>query len=150
MENFEIEFWYWWVFAAVLMILELFAPGTFFLWMGVAAIVIGAIVGVIPSLSWEIQILGFSVFSVVSVVAWRIHLKKNTEETDLPLLNRRSAQYIGRVITLDNPISDGYGKTSIDHSVWKVRGSDCPAGTRVKVVSVEGVVLIVEALDSAS
>lgn len=147
MENFDIEFWYWWVFAVVLMILELFAPGTFFLWMGVAAIVIGAVVGLIPSLSWEIQILCFSVFSVVSVVAWRIHLKKNTEESDQPLLNQRSAQYIGRVLTLDTPISDGYGKTSIDHSLWKVRGPDCPARTRVRVVSVDGVVLIVETID---
>jgi membrane protein implicated in regulation of membrane protease activity len=146
MESFDIEFWYWWVFAVVLMILELFAPGTFFLWMGVAAIVIGAVVGLLPSLIWEIQVLGFSVFSVVSVLAWRVHLKNYPRESDQPLLNQRSAQYIGRVVTLDAPISDGYGKTSIDHSLWKVRGSDCPAGTRVKVVSVDGVVLIVEAV----
>lgn len=147
MESFDIEFWHWWVFAVLLITLELFAPGTFFLWMGVAAIVIGAVVGLIPSLSWEIQILGFSVFSVVSVVAWRIHLKNTPQETDQPLLNQRSAQTIGRVFTLDAPIFDGYGKISLDHSVWKVRGPDCPAGTRVKVVSVDGVVLIVEAVD---
>lgn len=147
MENLEIEFWYWWIFAVVLIILELFAPGSFFLWMGVAAIIIGAIVGLIPELPWEYQVLGFSVFSVISVIAWRTHLKKNPQESDQPLLNQRSAQYIGRVFTLENPIFDGQGKIKVDDSTWKIRGEDCPAGIRVKVVSVDGVVLVVEPVD---
>ena len=36
----HIEFWYWWVAAVVLIILETLVPGTFFLWMGVSASVV--------------------------------------------------------------------------------------------------------------
>ena len=32
-----IEFWHWWVLAALLVVIEVFAPSTVFLWPGVAA-----------------------------------------------------------------------------------------------------------------
>ncbi len=147
MENIQIEFWYWWIFAVVLMIFELFAPGAFFIWMGIAAVLVGAIVGLIPSLFWEYQVLCFSVLSVISVVCWRIYLRKNPPESDLPLLNQRSAQYIGRVFTLENPILDGQGKIKVDDSIWKIQGEDCAKNTRIKVVAVNGTILIVEAID---
>ncbi len=147
MEMIAIEFWHWWIFAVALVILELFAPGSFFLWMGIAAAIIGAIVAFIPQLAWEYQVLGFSVFSVVSVVFWRRHLSKNPQQSDVPTLNRRSAQYIGRVFTLDTPIVNGRGKIQVDDSLWKIKGADCPEDSRVKVVGVEGVILVVEVVD---
>ncbi len=147
MENIYIEFWYWWVFAVILMIFELLAPGAFFLWMGVAAVLVGAIVGVIPNLGWEYQVFGFSVFSLISVVSWRTYIRKNPPESDLPLLNQRSAQIIGRVFTLQNPITDGQGKIIVDDTMWKVQGDDCRKHTRIKVVGVDGVILKVEPVD---
>ncbi len=36
-----IEFWYWWVAAIVFVVIEIFAPGTVALWMGVSAGVVG-------------------------------------------------------------------------------------------------------------
>lgn len=147
MDNILIEFWYWWIFAVVLMIFELFAPGAFFIWMGVAAVFVGAIVGLMPGLSWEYQVLCFSILSVISVICWRLYLRKNPPESDLPLLNQRSAQYIGRIFTLENPILDGQGKIKVDDSTWKIQGEDCPKNTRIKVVAVDGTILIVEAID---
>ena len=144
MDHLQIVFWHWWIFAAVLMIFELFAPGAFFVWMGVAAILVGAIVGLMPNLIWEYQVLCFSVLSVISVVCWRLYLRKNPTESDVPLLNQRSAQYIGRVFTLQSPIMDGQGKIKVDDSSWKIQGEDCPEKTRIKVVAVDGTILIVE------
>ena len=147
MENIQIEFWYWWVFAVILMIFELFAPGAFFLWMGVAAVLIGAIVGLMPNLAWEYQIFCFSVFTLISIVGWRAYLRKNPPESDLPLLNQRSAQIIGRVFTLQKPIMDGQGKIKVDDTTWKIQGEDCPEQTRIKVVDADGVILKVEPVD---
>ena len=31
------EYWHWWVLGVVLVILEVFSPGVFFLWLGIAA-----------------------------------------------------------------------------------------------------------------
>ena len=143
----EIVFWHWWVLGVALLIFELLAPGVFFLWIGLSAFVVGAITALLPVLAWQGQLFLFSVLSIVSVVLWRIYLKKHPTQTDRPLLNRRSAQYIGRVFTLEEPIVNRRGKIKVDDSIWKIEGEDCPAHIQVKVVSVNGVVLQIERLD---
>ncbi len=143
----EIVFWHWWVLGVALLIFELLAPGVFFLWVGLSAFVVGAIAALLPFFTWQYQLFLFSVLSVVSVVLWRIYLNKHPIKTDRPLLNRRSAQYIGRVFTLEEPIVNRRGKIKVDDSTWKIAGEDCPAHTQIKVVSVNGVVLQVERLE---
>ncbi len=51
---------------------------------------------------------------------------------------------MGRIITLNVPIEDGQGKVKVDDSTWKIEGIDCPAGTKIKIVSVNNVVFQVE------
>ncbi|MCB1850751.1 MAG: NfeD family protein [Chromatiales bacterium] len=137
-------YWHWWVLGVVLIILEAFSPGVFFLWMGVAAGVVGLVVMLFPALGWEYQLLLFALVSVASVVLWRLLLDRHPTETDRPLLNRRGEQYIGRRFTLDLPIVNGLGKIRVDDTTWKIEGEDCAAGTQVTVVGVDGVVLKVE------
>ena len=136
-----IEFWHWWVAAVVLIIVEALAPGAIFLWLGVSAAVVGAILLAAPEMSWEYQVLTFAVLSVGSVIGWRAYHKSHPTETDLPTLNRRGEQYVGRVITLDDAIVNRVGKVRLDDTSWKVEGEDLPAGSQVKVIGVDGVVL---------
>ncbi|MEJ1378838.1 MAG: NfeD family protein [Candidatus Sedimenticola sp. (ex Thyasira tokunagai)] len=139
-----VTYWQWWVLAVLLIILEVFSPGAFFLWMGVSAGVVGLILMLVPGLEWEYQILIFAVFSVISVIAWRLVLKRNPTATDQPALNRRGEQYLDRVFTLETPVINGQGRIRVDDTTWKIHGPDCPAGSRVQVVGVDGVVLRVE------
>jgi hypothetical protein len=139
-----VVFWHWFALGAVLLIVELLAPGMFFLWMAESAIVVGAVLWVLPDLALEYQLIAFSVLSVASIVVFRKYLKKNPIGSDRPLLNRRADQYVGRVFTLDEPIVNGRGKIRVDDSIWRVQGQDCAAGVRVKVVAAEGVILRVE------
>ena len=136
--------WHWWILAAVLIILEVFAPGAFFLWLGLAAVAVGGVVYLSPGMSWEYQLLLFSVLSVISIVIWRKYFRITPTDTDQPHLNRRGEQYVGRVFTLEEPIVDGVGKIRVDDSTWKVHGEDCPAGTRIEVTGVDGTILKVE------
>ena len=138
------KFWHWWIFGAVLLIVEVAAPGAFFLWMGVAASVTGLALLVFPSLGWEYQFLVFALFSVVSIVAWRRYLKSRPIETDKPMLNRRGEQYVGRTLTLAEPIVNGIGKVRISDTTWKIEGDDMPEGTKITVTGVDGTVLKVE------
>lgn len=142
-----LEFWHWWILAAALIILEVLAPGTFFLWMGVSAGLIGALLLVAPATPWEIQLFVFTVISVASVFVWRKYLKKNPIQTDAPTLNRRGQQYVGRVYTLSEAIVNGVGKIKVDDTLWKVNGKDTEAGKNVRVTAVDGVVLLVESID---
>lgn len=143
----EIVFWHWWILAIALIILELFAPGAFFLWMGISAGIVGTLMLAFPDLVWQIQVLIFSILSILSVILWRIFAKRSQVESDHPLLNKRTAQFIGRIFTLDEPIVDGEGKVKIGDSIWKIRGEDCPAGTKIKVIQSEGVTLLVQPND---
>lgn len=145
-----ILFWHWWSLAAVLLIVELLAPGMYFLWMAEAAFVTGAVLWLFPVLAWELQVLLFSLLSLVSIVVFKKYLNRHPIVSDLPLLNRRAAQYVGRTFTLEQPIVDGVGKLRVDDSIWRVRGKDCRAGSKVRVIGVEGVELQVEPLPPGS
>lgn len=150
LENLVFVYWHWWLVAVVLFIIELVVPGTFFLWMGVSALFVGALALVFPDLAISIELIVFAVFSVVSVIAWRSYQRKNPSTTNHPTLNRRGEEFLGRTITLVQPLVDGRGKEKVGATLWTLQGqgalqnSDSPAGTKVKIVGMDSAVLLVE------
>lgn len=140
----QLQYWHWLALGVVLIVLEVFSPGVFALWMGIAAALVGGSLWLMPDLSWQIQLVAFAVLSVGSIVLARLFLHNHPIHTDQPHLNRRGEQYVGRLFTLEAPIVNGQGRIRVDDTTWKVHGADCPAGTRVKVDGVDGVVLVVE------
>ena len=143
----HIVFWHWWILAGMLLILELTSPVFFFLWLGFSAAAVGFLLLVFPNIQVEVQLVLFGILSVVAVLAWRKYREVRPPTSDQPLLNQRGHQYTGRIFTLDHPIINGVGKVLVDDSTWRVKGPDLPAGTRVRVVGVDGVVFIVESTD---
>lgn len=139
-----LEYWHWLLLGVVFLTLEIFAPGVFFMWMGAAAGIVGVALWLFPGMGWEVQVLAFALLSIVSVVAGRKWLDRHPIETEQPSLNRRGEQYVGRVFTLQEPIVHGQGKIKVDDSTWKIQGPDCAVGANVKVVDVDGVVLVVK------
>lgn len=139
----QLTHWHWLVMAVVLVVLEVFMPSAFFLWFGVSAGIVGLLLWMMPGMSWEVQIIIFSILSISSIVAWRMYLKKSPTETDHPTLNRRGEQYVGRVFTLEQGIENGTGKIRVDDTNWKIIGEDLPVGAKVRVTGVEGTVLTV-------
>ena len=140
-------FWYWWVIGFILLVLEILTPGYFFMWMAASGFVTGVMVFLVPAASMNVQILIFSVLSVVAIIVWKFYGKKHPTESDQPLLNKRGVQYIGRVFNLYQPIKNGEGKIKVDDSIWKVHGEDCNINTKVKVVAIRGTVFDVEKVD---
>ncbi len=135
--------WNWFIAAAVLLVLEVLAPGAFMLWLGLSAVLVGVIsFGVVWT--WQTQVIAFALFAVALVPVWRHFARRMEVPSDSPFLNRRADGYVGRVFTLDKPIVNGVGTVRIDDSVWRVTGPDCPAGSRVKITSADGANLAVE------
>jgi hypothetical protein len=135
------EFWHWWVLAVILLALEVAAPGTFFLWLAIAAGAVGLIVLIFPELLWQIQILAFAVGGVAAVLGWRAYAVRRPQQSDDPTLNRRGSQYVGQVFHLSEAITDGRGRMRVGDTTWQVAGPELPAGARVRVVGVEGTLL---------
>ena len=136
--------WKWIILGAILLALELLVPGAFMMWLGLAAILVG-VLSFLIDWSWEWQGVAFAVFAVASIPLWRRFAHKVERADDRPFLNRRTEALVGSVFTLDKPIIDGVGTIHIYDTIWRVQsGVDCPAGSRVRVVRVDGANLVVE------
>ncbi|WP_020177511.1 NfeD family protein [Methylopila sp. M107] len=137
--------WRWIVVGLVLLGLELVAPGTFLLWLGIAAILVGLIALVIDP-GWQVELIAFAVLGLAAAVGWWVYGRPdNAAVSDQPMLNRRAERHVGKAFVLDAPIVHGDGRLRIDDTTWRVSGPDLPAGARVKVVAVEGITLVVAA-----
>ncbi|MBV6417717.1 MAG: hypothetical protein CMLOHMNK_02471 [Steroidobacteraceae bacterium] len=140
----HLEWWHWWIAAAVLAALETFMPGAVAIWFAISAAVVGALVLIVP-VPWQLQLVLFGVLGIVAIVAFRSYARRNPQTTTHPALNQRAAQYVGRQFTLIEPIQQGFGKVKVGDTVWKVAGPSLPVGTRVRVTGVDGAVLMVVA-----
>jgi membrane protein implicated in regulation of membrane protease activity len=137
--------WSWWVLGLILLGVEVVAPGFFFLWFGIAAILIGISALLAPGwLGWQWQVVGFVVLSVVAALIGRRFAGNPEIETADPHLNLRASRLQGRTFVLSEQIVEGAGRVKIDDTVWQVRGPDAPAGTRVTVTGAEGPILKVK------
>ena len=141
-----LAYWDWFIAGLALVILEILAPGAVFIWLGIAAGVVGGIVFFAPGLEWKVQFALFAILSVVSIVLSRRYLKRKPLATDHPDLNRRGAQYVGRNFVLDEALVGGSGRMKVDDTTWRVEGPDLPAGASVRVAEVTGATLRIEAV----
>lgn len=141
--------WTWWIVAAVLFVLELIAPGIFFLWLGFAAVVV-ALIDMFVDMSWQVEVAIFAVLSVISLIVSRVIMKGREADTDRPNLNKRMLNHVGRTFVLEAPIVNGGGKVKIDDTIWEVRGKDAPAGNWVRLTGVDGSVYLTEPADGPS
>jgi inner membrane protein len=139
----DLQWWHWWIAAAVLAAIETFVPGAVAIWFAAAAVVVGALLLVIP-IPWQLQLVLFGVLGVVALLLWRRTRQATDDQSSQPNLNHRGVQYVGQAFTLVEPILGGSGKVQVGDTVWLVQGSDAPVGARVKVVGVNGAVLQVE------
>lgn len=136
--------WAWIILGVVLIGVELLAPGSFFLWLGLAAIVTGMLDALL-GLSWQAAALLFALLSVGAVILGRYVTRSKTQpEMEAAPLNQRGQSLVGRVFTLETPIKDGEGRIRVDDSSWRVTGADRFAGAKVRVVRVEGSTLVVD------
>jgi inner membrane protein len=138
--------WSWIILGGILLAVELIAPGTFILWLGVSAILVGLISFVIDW-NWQEQGVGFVILAVASLVMWWRLIRparRDEDASDQPFLNRRAQGFVGREFTLEKPIVDGAGTVRMGDTVWRVTGPDCAAGSRVRIARAEGATLFVE------
>jgi membrane protein implicated in regulation of membrane protease activity len=137
--------WRWIVFGLLLLAIELVAPGTVLLWLGIAAIVVGVLAFLFDP-GWQIELVAFAVLGLAAAVGWWfLGRPDNAAASDQPMLNRRAERHVGKVFTLDQPILHGDGRVRIDDTIWRVSGPDLPAGARVRVTAAEGTRLVVAA-----
>lgn len=137
----------WLVAALVLGIIEVLTVDLFFIMLALAALVaaLSAALG-LPLIG---QILVFAVFSVILLLLVRPwakeHLRRSTPDV------RTNAQaLVGREAVTLTRVSGADGRVRLAGETWSARstdGSEVPAGTPVRVVSIDGATAVVGPLD---
>lgn len=146
---FVIEPWHWLVLGIILIISEMFIPTFATLWFGIAAVIVGGIVWLIP-FPQPIQILMWLILSIAMVVLWFKFVK--------PLAVDRTKSGLGGGIIIGEvgmiivkPQQDRVGTVRFSVPIvgateWMCRtlGEEVAVGQRVVVVDVKGNELVVK------
>ena len=135
--------WNWLILALLLYGLETIVPGVHFVWFATAAMVVGMIVFA-TGITWPWQLIIFSFIAIGTLFAVKKFARSDAQVSDLPDLNVRGAQYIGREFVVAEPIKGGRGRIRVGDTLWQAEGADAPEGARVRVKSVNDAVLVVE------
>ncbi len=120
--------WIWVILAVSLFVLETIIPGIHFLWFGLAAMLLGLALLVLAqaapdlaaSFGWQWQVIVFALLAVSTVFFVRRYAA-DPGVSDLPHLNLRGSQYVGRVVTVAEAIQNGRGKVRINDTLWQAR-----------------------------
>lgn len=134
------DFWHWLVLGLALIIIELFAWSTFFLWMGISAVFVGMLLYLFPGISWEMQLLIFAFLSIVSIYIAKKFFKVETIDSQL---NERASRHIGNVYTVTE-LDNSTAKVKVGDSLWLAKGCKMVVGQQVRVVGTDSTTLIVE------
>ena len=140
----------WSALGLILILFELFIPGVYLIWFGLAGLAVSWTVymTVIPD-TVTAQLIAFSVFSCLFTLVG-VYLYKKSEShfkgvQDYKNLNDLAAHYVGQIATLVQDTVDGKSKVKVGDSVWlAVTDEELKAGDKVLITGVEkGLIFIV-------
>jgi hypothetical protein len=145
----ELLYWHWIVIGVALVLSEIFLGSFFIFWFGAAAIVVGLILLVMPSLGVATQILLWTVLSTLLALAWFKFLKPLSRDRTTAGLSREAIMgETGQVLSPPNGEKRGmlrFPAPVLGSDEWLIMSQDTLAiGDRVSVVDVSGNSLIVK------
>lgn len=141
-------YWHWVILGVALILSELVITTFFILWFGAAAIVIAIILLIAPTMPVSLQILIWTVLSVVLAILWFKYLKPlSTDRTMAGLSREAIIGQTGQVIR--PPLDDNKGLLRFPAPIlgddeWMIISTEIlQTGDRVRVIDVAGNALLV-------
>ena len=131
------------IIAVVAVILERVIPSGFFLNFAVAG-VLTALLSLFVN-SWNALIIDFIILSLLSIWLIRPLLLRHRENKDNQ--TGLDGKYIGKTAKVTETVTKNSGTVTIYDERWDARimdGEDIPAGTEVKIVKNDSLILYVE------
>ena len=138
---------YWWMWLAaglVLVVAELATPSGFFiLFFGLAALTVGALVGLQVVTSLWLELALFSVLSVVYLLVFRGRVQQKVQVPPPPVVD----SLVGVLaIVQEQLLPGGVGKVEVRGSTWTARNTSTVTldpGQRARVAAVDGLTLAI-------
>ncbi|WP_201589790.1 NfeD family protein [Psychrobacter pulmonis] len=148
-----IEPWHWLVLGFVLLIVEMFVPTFASLWFGAAAIIVAALLWLIP-IPVSVQIIIWLVLSAIFLVAWFKFIRPlSVDRTKAGLGGSVIIGETGMIIVAPQPERAGMVRFSVPivgAAEWMCRtsGEQVAVGDRVIVTDIVGNELIVSSMQA--
>jgi hypothetical protein len=147
----SMPFWYWFVLAVLLLIVEISTGTTYFLWPAAAATVVGFLDIWPLDGEWRLQLLIFAVITVFLTIFATPKVKPwlHRSQKDHLTLNERGEQKVGKRAKVEEAFAAGEGRVRFGDTVWSAAGANgenFDKGAEVEIVRVDGAKLIVSAV----
>jgi inner membrane protein len=137
---YALDYHHWIVLGLMLLVLELLVGGSLLMWNGLAIILVGLVVLVLPAIGvypgWEMQLMMVLAGVLMALAVWRRYVR-------VPAVH-----HLGEELVLSEPIEHGRGHVSIEGVRWVVHGPDLPEGTRVRLMELDGMAFRVVPVDN--
>ena len=138
----------WMIIGIVLLGAELFTGTTYILWVAAAAIVMAIVTFILP-IAWTVQLFLFFVLSIGLLIAGHIYVRPKFKGGEPADLNDRSRTMVGEPVKAVADFEFGKGRVSHGDTQWAaalISGKEAKAGDQLRIVSVKGATLQVEAV----
>lgn len=139
--------WYWLIAGAVLMGLELIAPGILLIWVGIGAVATGFAVALFPTMPLAGQIIVLIV-AMICAVLLGVRLQSRRKHDAAATLNVGLEQFVGREVIAATDFHQGQGRIKLEDTTYNARAkTPVQQGDRVIVRGIQNSVFDVMVVD---
>lgn len=140
--------WYWLIGGLALMVIELFMPGFYLLWLGLGALEVGLFVAIWPQAPAALQLLMLALCMMVTVAIGARVMRRRRGGDAASGLNAGLAEHVGQEAVAVSDFGDGVGRIRLADTFYQVALEQAGPGTvkagdRVRVLAVRNGVLVV-------
>ena len=151
---FQIKAWYWLVFAMILIMSELIIPSFTIIWFGLGALLVAALLWLIPHLSLSLQLFFWAMASIIFTILWfKVFKKRMVDRTKAGISLEAVLGESGLVVKPADTGTRGVVKFTtpvLGSEEWAfICHRETRTGDRVRVVDVSGNTLIVKTVKEA-
>jgi hypothetical protein len=140
----QLEWWHWAVAGIVLILAELAVPAFVLVWFGLGALVV-ALLAAMTAIGVTAQLFAWLVVSVLLVFLWFKVFRPESHKTRVGMSLPAMIGEVGLLARAVAPFEKGevrFQKPLLGTDTWPcIADEEIAAGTRVKVVAVEGSLL---------
>ncbi|MFC0308234.1 NfeD family protein [Gallibacterium trehalosifermentans] len=134
---------HWLILAFILLILEIIVPGIFFLWWGIAGLIVAAMTYLFP-LSGVASSIAFAVIAIIATLVWWRYQSTNAQQDRVNNgLNQRDMMMLGQQGKVTELVSSNLGRAAFGDTTWRIEGEQLQLNDHVEVVGVKGITLVV-------
>lgn len=138
----QFEWWYWIVGGIALVLAELATATFYVVWFGLAAVLVGLVAWLAPSLSATAQVALWIAASLAMVAAWFKVFRQGQVSTRVGTADGEVIGEVGLLVSAVEPFTKGkvrFQRPLLGSDEWVCLADEgIAAGERVRVVSIEG------------